>query len=77
MTNESIILAEENSPFSPISQLNYELYTDENSILTSLKNHPEIQCIVSRQTIPFGQSQCPSVNDYADGVDTLSFLKEL
>ena len=30
MTNESIILFENPSIFSPISQLNYEFYTDKN-----------------------------------------------
>jgi hypothetical protein len=40
-----------------------------------------IQCIVSSIDFPnsfnLGQAQCPGVNDYADGVDTLAFLSDL
>jgi hypothetical protein len=77
LTNGSILLVEDPSFFSPISQLNYEFYIQKNGLLSSFENHPEIQCIVSKEKIAFGQAQCPSVNDYADGVDTLSFLKNL
>jgi hypothetical protein len=77
MTNGSIILAEESSLFSPISQLNYEFYTDKTLLLDSLKNNPDLQCIVSKSTIPFGQAQSPSIMDYADKVDTMAFLASL
>src|SRR6186997_886148 len=36
MSNESIILLENPSIFSPISQLNYEFYTDKNEVAKSL-----------------------------------------
>jgi len=36
-----------------------------------------IQCIVSKKDIGFGGAQYPQVCDYADGVDTMKFLKEL
>ncbi|MCC7401816.1 MAG: acyl-CoA reductase [Chitinophagaceae bacterium] len=77
MTNGSIILSEEASLFSPISQLNYEFYREKNDILPALENNAGIQCIVSSGKKPFGQAQCPLVNDYADGVNTLSFLSKL
>jgi hypothetical protein len=34
----------------------------------------EIQCIVGRKDIAFGNAQCPTLSDYADGIDTLEFL---
>ena len=77
MSNGSILLVEEIPPFSPISQLNYEFYDDESSILSSLKSNSDLQCIVGKSKIPFGQAQCPSISDYADAVDTMSFLKNL
>lgn len=77
MTNGSIILTEDVSVFSPISQLNYEFYIKKNDLLSSLVNHPDLQCIVSNEYVPFGQSQSPSVSDYADGINTLEFLKNL
>jgi len=74
MTNGSILLVENASFFSPISQLNYEYYADESAVLSALEDHPELQAIVSTRHIPFGQAQCPSITDYADKLDTLSFL---
>ncbi len=77
MSTPAILLAEEASFFSPISQVNYEYYNDLRILTETLKNRPEIQCVVGKGTIPFGQAQCPSVSDYADGMDTLQFLKNL
>lgn len=77
MTNESVILLEEPALFSPISQLNYEFYTDASTVKASLQQHPDVQCITGSGNIPFGQAQQPCLTDYADGVDTLQFLLSL
>jgi hypothetical protein len=77
MTNGSILLVQNESPFSPISQLHYEYYTDENEARKKMQNDQNIQCIVSKNDIDFGGGQCPDVCDYADGVDTMAFLKSL
>jgi hypothetical protein len=76
MTNESTLLVENDSFFSPISQLNYGFYSDKETLVGNLKNHQEIQCIVGLD-IPFGMAQQPGLNDYADGIDTLDFLINL
>jgi hypothetical protein len=77
MANESLLLSENTSIFSPISQLNYEFYTDKNEALEKLNASAEIQCIVGNGFVPFGKTQCPSITDFADGVDTLKFLASL
>lgn len=77
MTNGSILLIEEPALFSPISQLNYGFYTSREVLVKSLQNSQDLQCITGAGYIPFGQAQCPSVADYADGADTLKFLSEL
>ena len=99
MTNGSILLAENPSPFSPISVLNYVYYRPgqapqppsppahaipgQNGLpipaapLPDLSGHPDIQCVVGQAYTPFGQAQRPSLTDYADGVDTLQFLRDL
>ncbi|MEO7922381.1 MAG: acyl-CoA reductase [Chitinophagaceae bacterium] len=77
MTNGSILLIEEPGLFSPISQLNYEFYSDGKTLTSSLKTHPDLQCVVGQAPIPFGKAQSPSLADYADGVDTLAFLRAL
>lgn len=77
MSNPSLLLVEEPSLFSPISQLNYEFYDNPDKLTGSLKDHPDLQCIVGRGFVPFGQTQVPAITVYADGVDTLAFLFRL
>ena len=77
MTNGSILLVEDASPFSRISQLHYSYYTNEQEARDSLKNNGDIQCVVNEGSTRFGQSQVPGICDYADGVDTMAFLKVL
>ncbi len=77
MSNPSLLLVEESSLFSPISQLNYEFYDNPDKLTDSLKVNKDLQCIVGRGFVPFGQSQVPAIADYADGVDTLAFLCRL
>ena len=40
-------------------------------------NKDQLQCIVSKDAVPFGATQNPNLWDYADGVDTIGFLKAL
>jgi hypothetical protein len=77
MTNGSVLLLENPSLFSPISQLNYEYYADEPAVLSSLETNGDLQSIVSSRHIPFGQAQSPSITDYADRTDTLAFLSSI
>ncbi len=74
MTNESIILYEEENIFSPVSQLNYSFYNDKIALLNDLKKNENIQCIVGEKSISFGTAQKPGLFDYADGIDTMEFL---
>ncbi|HVZ55310.1 MAG TPA: acyl-CoA reductase [Chitinophagaceae bacterium] len=77
MTNGSILLVESAAVFSPISQLNYAFYAEAGSLQEDLQNLADIQCVIGKGGLPFGSAQSPSVDDYADGVDTLAFLKSL
>lgn len=77
MSTPGLLLIEETSFFSPISQLNYEFYPDAEKLSETLKDNTELQCLLGKGFTPFGQAQCPSISDYADGVDTLNFLKNL
>jgi hypothetical protein len=77
MTNGSVILLEDPSFFSPISQLNYEFYSDTDQLHSALKQQQDIQCIAGIGALPFGQAQQPCLTDYADGIDTLQFLLTL
>jgi hypothetical protein len=76
MTNGSIILSENASLFTAVSQVNYEYY-NSNKELESLQNNDNIQCIIGHTGIAFGRAQKPSLQDYADGVDTMKFAMAL
>ncbi len=78
MTNGSVLLTENDSLFSAISQLHYEFYTPPpEGLLKTLENHPDIQCVVGAGGLDFGQAQQPELADYADGIDTMAFLLQL
>jgi len=74
MTNGTTLLIENESPFSPISQLNLEYYDSLDGLPDKLESDERIQCIVGKDYTPFGSAQSPSLTDYADGVDTMHFL---
>ena len=74
MTNGATLLIENESPFSPISQLNFEYYESAEGLPEKLEKDERIQCILGRTHIPFGSAQSPTLADYADGVDTMQFL---
>lgn len=77
MTNDSIILVENESLFSPVSELHFSFYRDKQITLDELQVNENIQCIVSDENIPFGKTQEPGLFDYADGVDAIQFLLSL
>ena len=77
MTNGSVLLVEDAGLFSPISQLNYEFYHDRNKLEEDLGQNQDLQCLAGKGQIEFGMAQSPSLNDYADGVDTMAFLTGL
>jgi len=77
MSNESILMVENNMPFSAVSVLHYRFYDDRTKLVEELTNSEEIQAIIGKGFIPFGDSQKPALSDYADGVDTMAFLCSL
>ncbi|WP_153800835.1 acyl-CoA reductase [Foetidibacter luteolus] len=77
MSSGAVILTENEPVFSPVSQVNFEYYTDREQVLQKLNGDDNIQCIAGKGFIAFGQAQQPSLTDYADGVDTMDFLKNL
>ena len=75
LSNNFLILKEDKSLHSPISNIFYQYFEniDEvNAEIDTLKE--EIQCVVSRNDIPFGKTQKPSLTNYADNIDVMEFL---
>ncbi|MFN3755711.1 MAG: acyl-CoA reductase [Flavobacterium sp.] len=84
LDNGFLTLKEDLSHASPISSVFYETYNHLENVFEKIENDKEhIQCVVGSQSIvfpkliPFGQTQKPQLNDYADGIDTLTFLSNL
>lgn len=77
MSNAALLLVEETSLFSPVSQLNYEVYENIEMVKNELDHNNEVQCVVGNGFMPFGLAQQPSLTDYADGVDTMQWLASL
>lgn len=79
--NDMLILKESEQIISRIGSLHYHYYQSMDMLTEWITHHSsEIQCVVSSMNIPgvdtvdFGQAQCPSIDTYADGVDTMQFL---
>jgi hypothetical protein len=82
LDNGFLTIKEDSSFASPISSVFYEYYDSIEELRTRLKSEQDqIQCIVSNKlvenSIDFGQTQKPNLWDYADNVDTISFLINL
>ncbi|MCM4152283.1 acyl-CoA reductase [Arenibacter sp. N53] len=79
LENGFLMLKEDNNYASPIATVFYEFYDSLEDLKIRLSQEQDkIQCIVSNgflaDEIPFGQTQKPSLNDYADNIDTVDFL---
>ncbi|WP_291287631.1 acyl-CoA reductase [Flavobacterium sp.] len=79
LDNGFLTLKEDPSYASPISSVFYEFYENIEELQARLEADSEqIQCIVShdliQNSITFGQTQKPRLWDYADNIDTITFL---
>ncbi len=74
MSNESLLLVENDLPFSAVSVLHYKYYDDKEALIKQLQASEDIQAIIGRGFVPFGDSQKPALSEYADGMDTMAFL---
>jgi hypothetical protein len=82
--NGYLLFREEENLFSPIAVVYFEKYREIRNLVDWFeRNKHNIQCIVTSsdllnsKTIEFGKSQMPNICDYADDVDTMSFLETL
>ena len=76
MTDEVTLLVENDSVFSPISQVNYSFYNKMETVMEALTGSKEVQAVAGLD-LPLGNAQRPGLMDYADGIDTMEFLLTL
>lgn len=82
--NGFLLLKEDERIASPLAVVYYEEYDSLSDVESFINNHADqIQCVTSMTPLnirtpqfALGGSQCPALNDYADGVDTLKFLTD-
>lgn len=77
-----LMITEDESLHSPLSVLYYEFYDTLDHIFESLTNiEDKLQCIATNvpntlsNSVKLGQTQNPRINDFADGVDVVKFIK--
>lgn len=79
--NNFVMLKEDESLFSPLSVLNFTRYQNLDEVKDFILSQKEnIQTVVARgnlglDSIPFGEAQNPTLDTYADNVDTMQFLE--
>jgi Acyl-CoA reductase (LuxC) len=78
LDNNFILLKESEELFSPLAVLYYQRYT---SIIEAkeyiAKENENLQVIVGHGFHRLGTAQCPTLFDFADGVDTMLWLQSL
>ncbi len=83
LENGFLLMREAKELNSPVGVLLYERYDNLASVQKIIAdNQNNLQCVVAKSrvyegAVPFGNAQHPNLSDYADGVDTLSFLANL
>lgn len=78
LDNNFALFRESGSIHSPLSVIHYQFYSIPEEIELFLKdNYDSIQLVVGKDYVPFGHAQCPKLDDFADNLNTLSFLNSL
>lgn len=78
LDNNFVLLRESEELFSPLSMIHYHYYDEKTEVENFIKEREDqIQVVVGKDYVDFGQAQCPKLDDYADGVDVMRFLEEV
>ena len=75
LDNGFLLLMETKDFQPPLAMVYYHRYATPVEFQDYLKQHEQqIQCVVGKDFIPFGKAQIPSIDDYADGINTMAWL---
>lgn len=78
LDNGFLLLKEDEKLTSPLGMLHYQRYSSIAQVESFIAdNEKKIQVVIGHNYIPFGAAQCPQIEDYADGVNTMNFLTNL
>ncbi|KIC63861.1 acyl-CoA reductase [Chryseobacterium taiwanense] len=79
--NNFVMLKEDDKLFSPLSVINFSRYSSLDDVKNFIaENEESIQCVVAKDelgldSVQLGEAQNPSLDTYADNVDTMKFLE--
>ena len=72
------VLQESDDMNPPMAILNYKKYTQQEEVYRFLDiNSNLIQCVAGTENLSLGKTQFPAFTDYADGLNTLEWLRRL
>ena len=78
LENGFVIVRENEELHTPVGILHISRYESEAQAIDKIAAWGDkIQCVVGHGHIPFGKAQAPELWDYADGVNTMTFLANL
>lgn len=73
-----VLLRENHSLTPPMAVVFYQYYPSAEWLESELSaRQNQIQCIAGHGRVPFGRTQNPELWDYADNIDTISFLLKI
>lgn len=76
LDNGFVLLLESTALHPPLAMLHYHRYAHRSEADAYLEKHRDyIQCVSGTPEVPFGATQQPRIDDFADGINTMEWLE--
>ena len=78
LENGFLLVKKDKNLHSPLAVLFYDEYENKSDIDKFIHEHADhIQCVAGYGFVPFGKTQQPGIDDFADDANTMKFLTNL
>jgi hypothetical protein len=76
LDNGFLLLHESTALHPPLAMIHYHSYTHRSEAIEYINQHRDkIQCVSGTVEVPFGTTQQPRIDDFADGINTMEWLE--
>ncbi len=76
LDNGFLLLHESTALHPPLAMIHYHSYTHRSEAIEYINQHQDkIQCVSGTVEVPFGTTQEPRIDDFADGINTMEWLE--
>ena len=76
LDNGFLLLHESTALHPPLAMIHYHSYTERSEAIEYINQHQDkIQCVSGTVEVPFGTTQQPRIDDFADGINTMEWLE--